>query len=246
MLNGKVAFVTGGSRGIGKAIALKLAEKGANIVINYRRDNPELEELKKELENKGVKVLLLQGDVSDFNRVKEMIDEAHKEMGSLDILVNNAGITKDTLLMRMKEEDFDRVIDVNLKGVFNFTKHITPIMMKQRSGRIINMTSVVGITGNAGQYNYCASKAGVIGATKSAARELAARGITVNAIAPGFIESDMTDVLSDRVKEGILNSVPLKKMGKPEDVANLVAFLSSDEAAYVTGQIVNVDGGMAM
>jgi len=246
MLNGKVAFVTGGSRGIGKAIALKLAEKGANIVINYRRENPELEELKKEIESKGVKALLLQGDVSDFNRVKEMIDEAHKEMGSLDILVNNAGITKDTLLMRMKEEDFDRVIDVNLKGVFNFTKHITPIMMKQRSGRIINMTSVVGITGNAGQYNYCASKAGVIGATKSAARELAARGITVNAIAPGFIESDMTDVLSDRVKEGILNSVPLKKMGKPEDVANLVAFLSSDEAAYVTGQIVNVDGGMAM
>ncbi len=246
MLNGKVAFVTGGSRGIGKAIALKLAEKGANIVINYRRDNPELEELKKELENKGVKVLLLQGDVSDFERVKEMIDEAHKEMGSLDILVNNAGITKDTLLMRMKEEDFDRVIDVNLKGVFNFIKHITPIMMKQRSGRIINMTSVVGITGNAGQLNYAASKAGVIGATKSAARELAARGITVNAVAPGFIETDMTDELSDRVKEAILNSVPLKKMGKPEDVANLVAFLSSDEAAYVTGQIVNVDGGMAM
>ncbi|WBW97655.1 3-oxoacyl-[acyl-carrier-protein] reductase [Oceanirhabdus sp. W0125-5] len=246
MLNGKVAFVTGGSRGIGKAVALKLAEKGANIVINYRRENPELEELKKEIESKGVKALLLQGDVSDFNRVKEMIDEAHKEMGSLDILVNNAGITKDTLLMRMKEEDFDNVIDVNLKGVFNFTKHITPIMMKQRSGRIINMTSVVGITGNPGQFNYCASKAGVIGATKSAARELAARGITVNAIAPGFIESDMTDVLSDRVKEGILNSVPLKKMGKPEDVANLVAFLSSEEAAYITGQIVNVDGGMAM
>ncbi|MCM1992307.1 3-oxoacyl-[acyl-carrier-protein] reductase [Oceanirhabdus seepicola] len=246
MLNGKVAFVTGGSRGIGKAIALKLAEKGANIVINYRRENPELEELKKEIESKGVKALLIQGDVSDFNRVKEMIDEAHKEMGSLDILVNNAGITKDTLLMRMKEEDFDRVIDVNLKGVFNFIKHITPIMMKQRSGRIINMTSVVGITGNAGQLNYSASKAGVIGATKSAARELASRGITVNAIAPGFIETDMTEELSDRVKDAILKSVPLKKMGKPEDVANLVAFLSSDEAAYVTGQIVNVDGGMAM
>jgi len=167
-------------------------------------------------------------------------------MGSLDILVNNAGITKDTLLMRMKEEDFDRVIDVNLKGVFNFIKHITPIMMKQRSGRIINMTSVVGITGNAGQLNYSASKAGVIGATKSAARELASRGITVNAIAPGFIQTDMTEELSDRVKETIIKSVPLKKMGKPEDVASLVAFLSSDEAAYVTGQIVNVDGGMAM
>jgi 3-oxoacyl-[acyl-carrier protein] reductase len=246
MLKDKVAVVTGASRGIGKAIAIKLAELGANIVVNYRSSKEAVEEVVKEIEAKGAKVLAIQGDVSKFSEAENIIKKAKEEFGRIDILVNNAGITRDGLLLRMKEEDFDSVIDVNLKGAFNCLRHVTPIMMKQRSGKIINISSVVGVTGNAGQVNYSASKAGIIGMTKSAARELAARGITVNAIAPGFIQTDMTEVLSDKVQESIKANIPLKKLGSPEDVANLSAFLASDSASYITGQVINVDGGMAM
>lgn len=246
MLKDKVVVVTGASRGIGKAIAIKLAELGANIVVNYRSSKEAVEEVVKEIESKGVKALAVQGDVSKFNEAENIIKRAKEEFGKIDILVNNAGITRDGLLLRMKEEDFDSVIDVNLKGAFNCLRHVTPIMMKQRSGKIINISSVVGVTGNAGQVNYSASKAGIIGMTKSAARELAARGITVNAIAPGFIKTEMTEVLSDKVQESIKSNIPLKKMGNTEDVANLLAFLASDSASYITGQVINVDGGMAM
>src|SRR3712207_1391875 len=203
MLTGKNAIVTGSSRGIGRAIAIKLAELGANIILNYRNNVASVKEVIKEIETKGVKVMAIQGDVSNFEDAKKVVDEAKEKLGSIDILVNNAGITRDTLLMRMKEEDFDKVIEVNLKGVFNCTKNIVPIMMKQTSGRIINISSIVGLSGNAGQSNYAAAKAGIIGFTKSVAKEIATRGITVNAIAPGFISTDMTDVLSDKVKEEI-------------------------------------------
>lgn len=244
MLNGKNAIVTGASRGIGRAIALKLADLGANVVLNYRSDVNSVEEVVKQIEAKGVKALTVQGDVSSFEDAKRIIDEANKNLGSIDILVNNAGITKDTLIMRMKEEDFDKVIEVNLKGVFNCTKNVVPIMMKQRCGKIINISSVVGLSGNAGQSNYAAAKAGIIGFTKSIAKEIASRGITANAVAPGFVETDMTKKLNDRVKEGIMTSIPLKRMATPEDIANTVAFLSSDMAAYITGQVISVDGGM--
>lgn len=246
MLKDKVAVVTGGTRGIGRAIVLKLADEGANIVINYRNSDREAEELKAILEEKGVKVLTVKCDISNFEDSKKLIDKCKEEFGKIDILVNNAGITKDTLIMRMKEEDFDSVIDVNLKGTFNCAKHASAIMLKQKFGKIINMTSVVGITGNAGQSNYAASKAGVIGLTKSLARELGSRGITVNAVAPGFINTDMTSVLSDKVKEEAMKNIPLKKLGNPEDIANLVGFLASDSANYITGQVINVDGGMVM
>ncbi|HHD2753171.1 TPA: 3-oxoacyl-[acyl-carrier-protein] reductase [Clostridium perfringens] len=246
MLKDKVAVVTGGTRGIGRAIVLKLADEGANIVINYRSSDKEAEELKAILEEKGVKVLTVKCDISNFEDSKKLIDKCKEEFGKIDILVNNAGITKDTLIMRMKEEDFDSVIDVNLKGTFNCAKHASAIMLKQKFGKIINMTSVVGITGNAGQSNYAASKAGVIGLTKSLARELGSRGITVNAVAPGFINTDMTSVLSDKVKEEAMKNIPLKKLGNPEDIANLVGFLASDSANYITGQVINVDGGMVM
>ncbi|ELC8442922.1 3-oxoacyl-[acyl-carrier-protein] reductase [Clostridium perfringens] len=246
MLKDKVAVVTGGTRGIGRAIVLKLADEGANIVINYRNSDKEAEELKATLEEKGVKVLTVKCDISNFEDSKKLIDKCKEEFGKIDILVNNAGITKDTLIMRMKEEDFDSVIDVNLKGTFNCAKHASAIMLKQKFGKIINMTSVVGITGNAGQSNYAASKAGVIGLTKSLARELGSRGITVNAVAPGFINTDMTSVLSDKVKEEAMKNIPLKKLGNPEDIANLVGFLASDSANYITGQVINVDGGMVM
>lgn len=246
MLKDKVAVVTGGTRGIGRAIVLKLADEGANIVINYRNSDKEAEELKVILEEKGVKVLTVKCDISNFEDSKKLIDKCKEEFGKIDILVNNAGITKDTLIMRMKEEDFDSVIDVNLKGTFNCAKHASAIMLKQKFGKIINMTSVVGITGNAGQSNYAASKAGVIGLTKSLARELGSRGITVNAVAPGFINTDMTSVLSDKVKEEAMKNIPLKKLGNPEDIANLVGFLASDSANYITGQVINVDGGMVM
>lgn len=244
MLKGKTAIVTGASRGIGKAIALKLAENGANIVLNYRSSS--IDDIINEIEAKGVKVVAVQGDVSISEDADKLIKAAVDNFGSVDILVNNAGITKDGLLMRMKDEDFDKVIDVNLKGAFNTIRAASTIMMKQRSGKIINLSSVVGLTGNAGQANYSASKAGLLGLTKSVARELAARGITCNAVAPGFIETDMTDVLSDKVKEGLLNNIPLKRLGKPEDVANLVCFLASQNANYITGQVMNVDGGMVM
>ncbi|MFR8733726.1 MAG: 3-oxoacyl-[acyl-carrier-protein] reductase [Clostridium perfringens] len=246
MLKDKVAIVTGGTRGIGRAIALKLADHGANIVINYRNSDKEAEELKAILEGKGVKVLTVKCDISNFEDSKNLMDKCKEVFGKIDILVNNAGITKDTLIMRMKEEDFDNVIDVNLKGTFNCAKHASAIMLKQRFGKIINMTSVVGIAGNAGQVNYAASKAGVIGLTKSLAKELGSRGITVNAVAPGFINTDMTASLSEKVKEEASKNIPLKRLGDPEDVANLVRFLASDAANYITGQVINVDGGMVM
>lgn len=246
MLKDKVAIVTGGTRGIGRAIALKLADHGANIVINYRNSDKEAEELKAILEGKGVKVLTVKCDISNFEDSKNLMDKCKEVFGKIDILVNNAGITKDTLIMRMKEEDFDNVIDVNLKGTFNCAKHASAIMLKQRFGKIINMTSVVGIAGNAGQVNYAASKSGVIGLTKSLAKELGSRGITVNAVAPGFINTDMTASLSEKVKEEASKNIPLKRLGDPEDVANLVGFLASDAANYITGQVINVDGGMVM
>ena len=246
MLKDKVAIVTGGTRGIGRAIALKIADHGANIVINYRNSDKEAEELKAILEGKGVKVLTVKCDISNFEDSKNLMDKCKEVFGKIDILVNNAGITKDTLIMRMKEEDFDNVIDVNLKGTFNCAKHASAIMLKQRFGKIINMTSVVGIAGNAGQVNYAASKSGVIGLTKSLAKELGSRGITVNAVAPGFINTDMTASLSEKVKEEASKNIPLKRLGDPEDVANLVGFLASDAANYITGQVINVDGGMVM
>ena len=246
MLKGKNAIITGASRGIGREIALTLAENGANIVINYRNYNNEIEALVKDIEAKGVKIVTVKCDVSNFEEVENLISEAKEKLGSIDILVNNAGITKDGLLMRMKQEDFESVLDVNLKGVFNTTKLITPIMMKQRTGKIINISSVVGLVGNAGQCNYAASKAGVIGFSKSIARELAPRGVNINVVAPGYIDTDMTNGLSDKVKESILQTIPMKKMGSTKDVANLVLFLSSSLSDYITGQVINVDGGMVM
>lgn len=246
LLDGKTALVTGASRGIGRAIALRLAAEGANIAINYAGNTAKAEETKAAIEAAGGKAALFQADVSDSAQVEQMVASVLETFGSLDILVNNAGITRDGLLMRMKEEDFDAVLDTNLKGIFHVAKAVTKIMMKQRSGRIVNMASVVGIIGNAGQTNYAAAKAGVIGFTKSAARELAARGITVNAVAPGFIATDMTAAMPEKAKEATLAAIPLRRMGTPEDVANAVLFLVSDQAAYITGQVVKVDGGMVM
>lgn len=242
----KTALITGGTRGIGKQIALTLAQNGYDIAINYRTENEALKETKKQVEEKGVKCLAVQGDVSNFEDCERFVKEVIEEYGKIDVLVNNAGITKDTLLMRMKKEDFEDVIDTNLVGTFNVTKNVISYMMKARSGRIINMSSVVGVSGNAGQTNYSASKAGIIGFTKSLAKEVASRGILVNAVAPGFIETDMTDILKDDVKEEIAKSIPLKKMGKTEDVANVVKFLAGEDSTYITGQVINVDGGMLM
>lgn len=240
----KVALVTGGSRGIGKEIAKKFANNGYNLVINYVSDNTDLEALKEEFNNTNV--LFVKTDVTNYESCENMVSEAIKEYGRIDVLVNNAGITKDTLLIRMKEEDFDKVININLKGTFNMTKTVTPYMMKQRYGKIVNISSVVGVIGNAGQSNYAASKAGIIGFTKSVARELASRNILANCVAPGFIRTDMTDVLSDTVKESIHAQIPLKKMGEAHEVANAVYFLASEENTYITGQVLNVDGGMVM
>lgn len=246
MLRGKCAIVTGATRGIGKEIAKKYASQGANVVINYRSSDVEAKQLEAELKDLGVEILAVKADISNFDEAQRLVAEAKERFGNIDILVNNAGITKDGLIMRMKEEDFDRVIEVNLKGVFNCIRAVSPIMIKQRTGKIINMSSVVGIVGNAGQANYCAAKAGVIGMTKSLAKELASRGINVNAIAPGFIKTDMTSALSDKVKETIENNIPLKRIGEAEDIAEVALFLASRSSDYITGQVINVDGGMVM
>ena len=246
MEDNKTVFVTGGSRGIGKEVALKFAENGYNVVINYVSSKTNVEELKSEFESKGVKTLIMQADVTDKEAIDEVVKKAIEEFGSIDVLVNNAGITRDNLLMRISEEEFDKVIEINLKGTYIVTKAVTKYMMKKRKGSMINLSSVVGVAGNAGQCNYSASKAGIIGFTKSVAKELASRNIRSNAVAPGFIETDMTAVLSDEVKESIHNQIPLKRMGTAKEVANLIYFLGSEESSYITGQVINVDGGMVM
>ena len=247
MENKKTALVTGAARGIGREIASKLAKEGYDVAINYRNMTDELNELKSEIESKfGVKCQLVQGDVSSFEDAEKMVKETVENLGKIDVLVNNAGITRDGLLMRMSKEDFEKVIDINLVGTFNVTRNVIPLMIKQKSGRVINISSVVGVAGNAGQTNYSASKAGIIGFTKSLAREVASRNILVNAVAPGFIATDMTSILTDAQKENINAQIPLKRMGTAEDVANVVKFLASDEASYITGQVIHVDGGMIM
>ncbi|MDK2901402.1 MAG: 3-oxoacyl-[acyl-carrier protein] reductase [Thermosediminibacterales bacterium] len=245
-LSGKIAVVTGGSRGIGKAIALELAENGANVVINYSKDSKGAQEVAENIRNKGIDCLTIKANVSFASEVENMVETIIERYGRIDILVNNAGITRDSLLARMKEKDWDDVIDINLKGVYNCTKSVVKIMMKQRWGRVVNISSVVGITGNPGQTNYSAAKAGIIGFTKSCARELASRGITVNAVAPGFIRTDMTDKLRNEIKKELESKIPVGRLGKPEDVAHTVLFLVSSKADYITGQVINVDGGMVM
>ena len=246
MLKNKNAVVTGATRGIGREIAFTLAKNGANVAINYRTLNEDVERLIEELKSYGTNIVAVKCDISDEEEVKNFIAESKKQLGSIDILINNAGITKDGLLMRMKEKDFSDVLDVNLKGTFITTRETASIMMKQRHGKIINISSVVGVIGNAGQCNYAASKAGVIGFSKSVARELASRNITVNVVAPGFINTDMTGVLPEKVKESMLQGIPLKRIGDPKDIANVVLFLASDLSNYITGQVINVDGGMVM
>ena len=240
----KVALITGATRGIGKQIALKLAKQGYSIALNYRKENEELINAKKEIEAENVECLCVQGDVSSFEECERFVKETAEHFGTIDVLVNNAGITKDMLLMRMKEEDFDKVIEINLKGTFLVTKEVVPYMMKKRDGKIISLSSVVGVTGNAGQCNYSASKAGIIGFTKSIAKELASRNIRANAVAPGFIDTDMTNVLSDEVKENINKQIPMRRMGTAREIANVVYFLGSEESSYITGQVINIDGGM--
>ena len=244
MLENRVALVTGGGKGIGAAIARELAAEGAAVIINYSASSEAAEQVKNEITAKGGKAETYKCDVSDYSEVKAMAGYITKTWGRLDILVNNAGIVRDNLLMRMSEEDFDRVIDINLKGTFNCIQNVTRTMMKQRYGRIINISSVVGVYGNGGQANYAASKAGIIGMTKSAAKELGGRGITVNAIAPGFIESDMTGALKEELKKEMLSAISLGCFGNVEDVAHAVCFLASDKARYITGQVLGVDGGM--
>ena len=241
----KTVLITGGSRGIGKAVAIKFAEKGNQIIINYVSEKTDTEKLKNELLEAGAKdVLLIKADVSNSEDVKNMVKESIEKFEKIDILVNNAGITKDNLLMRMSEEEFDKVIQINLKGTYLVTKEVTKYMMKKRSGSIVNLASVVGGAGNAGQCNYAASKAGIIGFTKSIAKELASRNIRANAVAPGFIETDMTNVLKEEIKENINSQIPLRRMGSAKEVAELVYFLGEDASSYITGQVINVDGGM--
>lgn len=247
MSENKVALITGGTRGIGKAIAKRFAKEGYNLVVNYVSDKTDLNKVEEEIkQGKEIEITFIKTDVTNMQDCESMVKRAIEVNGKIDVLVNNAGITKDNLLMRMSEEDFDRVIEVNLKGTFNVTKNVIPYMMKQRKGRIVNISSVVGVSGNAGQCNYSASKAGIIGFTKSIAKELASRNILANAIAPGFIETDMTSVLTDAVKENINTQIPLKKMGTAEEVANAVYFLGAEDNTYITGQVLNVDGGMLM
>lgn len=246
LLDGKIALITGASRGLGRAIALRLAADGATTVLNYAGNLAAAEEVERMIVEAGGKAMLMQADVSNATAVEQMVKDIAEAYGRIDILVNNAGITRDALLMRMKESDWDAVINTNLKGVFLCAKAVSKLMMKQRAGRIVNMTSVVGLTGNASQTNYAAAKAGVIGFTKSMAKEFASRGITVNAVAPGFIETEMTAVLPEQVKNAMLGNVPLARPGSPGDVAGAVLFLVSDAASYITGQTLNVDGGMVM
>ncbi len=242
----RVVLVTGGSRGIGKETAKVYAENGYDVAINYVSDKTDVEGIKKEFQDMGVKCLMVKADVSNEEDVNNMVEKVISEFGKIDVLVNNAGITKDTLLMRMSKEDFDKVIDINLKGTFLVTKAVIKYMMKKRNGSIINLASVVGVVGNSGQSNYSASKAGIIGFTKSVAKELASRNIRANAVAPGFIETDMTNVLKDDVKENIGNQIPLKRMGTAKEVAELIYFLGTEKSSYITGQVINIDGGMVM
>lgn len=246
MLENKVAVITGASRGIGRQIALTLAQEGAAVIVNYNGSAAKAEEVVEEIKKQGGQAEAVQCNVSEYDQAEQLMTYVTGKYGKIDILVNNAGITRDGLLMKMSEEDFDAVVDTNLKGAFNCMKHVSRQMIKQRSGRIINISSVSGVLGNAGQANYCASKAGVIGLTKGVAREVATRGITVNAVAPGFITTEMTDVLPDAVKEATKEQIPMKQFGTTEDIANAVAFLASDKARYITGQVISVDGGMAM
>ena len=246
MLTGKIAVVTGASRGIGKEIAKTLAAKGATVIVNYNGSAEKAEETVKEIEALGGKAEALQCNVSDYDKAAEMMAYVVKTYGRVDILVNNAGITRDNLLMKMSEADFEAVLSTNLKGTFHTIRHASRYFLKQRYGRIVNISSVSGVMGNAGQANYSASKAGVIGLTKSVARELASRGITCNAVAPGFIETDMTDAMTESAKEAVQKQIPLGRCGNTKDVAELVTFLASDKAAYITGQVISVDGGMCM
>ncbi len=242
----KLVFVTGATRGIGRQIAISFAQAGYDVAINFRQENEDLKITKMEIEKTGAKCLAVKGNVANFEECETMIDIIIKEYGKIDVLVNNAGITKDTLLMRMKKEEFEEVIDVNLVGTFNVTKHVISHMVKARSGRIINISSVVGISGNGGQTNYAASKAGIIGFTKSLAKEVASRGILVNAVAPGFIQTQMTDILKEEIKQEIEKNIPLKRLGTVQDVANVTLFLASEQSSYMTGQVLHVDGGMLM
>ena len=246
VLENKVALITGASRGIGREVAIEMAKAGADIVINYIGDKALAEEVQAQVQALGRKALILEADVSNLQAIEKMLEQAVAEFSRIDILVNNAGITKDNLLARMKEEDWDAVLNINLKGIFNCTKSTLKNMMKQKYGRIVNVSSVVGVMGNAGQANYAASKAGAIGFTKSIAKEVASRNITVNAVAPGFIETDMTAKLPEKVKEEMSNSIPAKKFGLPADVAKAIIFLASDNASYITGQTLHIDGGMVM
>ena len=246
VLENKVALVTGASRGIGRQIAISLAKEGAQVIVNYNGSAAKAEEVVNLITEAGGRAEAVQCNVSEYAKAEELMKYIIGKYGRVDILVNNAGITRDNLLMKMTEEEFDAVIDINLKGTFNCIKHLSRQMLKQKGGRIINISSVSGVMGNAGQANYCASKAGVIGLSKSVARELASRGITCNAVAPGFIETEMTDVLADSVKEAMNAQIPMKCFGNTEDIAGTVVFLASDAARYITGQVINVDGGMAM
>ncbi|MFD1171955.1 3-oxoacyl-[acyl-carrier-protein] reductase [Oceanobacillus picturae] len=246
MLQGKNALVTGASRGIGREIALELARQGANVAVNFSGNEAKAQQVVEEINAIGRNAIKVQADVANETSVKEMVKEVIGEFGTLDILVNNAGVTRDNLLMRMKEEEFDQVINTNLKGVFVCTKAVTRQMMKQKAGQIINVSSIVGVSGNPGQANYVAAKAGVIGLTKTTAKELASRNIRVNAVAPGFISTDMTDALTDEQQAGMLDMIPLGKLGKPEEVAKVVRFLASEDASYITGQTIHIDGGMVM